>query len=56
MGKYEEVVHNLKFAKELQKTIGSLTQDVRLYACKYRAESNCAECFTGSSDFLRRSC
>ncbi|XP_048012732.1 caprin-2 isoform X1 [Megalobrama amblycephala] len=28
VGKYEEVVHNLKFAKELQKTIGSLTQDL----------------------------
>ncbi|XP_067284209.1 caprin-2 isoform X2 [Pseudorasbora parva] len=26
--KYEEVVHNLKFAKELQKTIGALTQDL----------------------------
>lgn len=28
VGKYDEVVHNLKFAKELQKTIGSLTQDL----------------------------
>ncbi|XP_043093880.1 caprin-2 isoform X2 [Puntigrus tetrazona] len=28
VGKYEEVVHNLKFAKELQKTIGALTQDL----------------------------
>nr|XP_055047003.1 caprin-2-like isoform X1 [Misgurnus anguillicaudatus]XP_055047004.1 caprin-2-like isoform X1 [Misgurnus anguillicaudatus] len=26
--KYEEVVHNLKFAKELQKTLGALTQDL----------------------------
>ncbi|XP_042577934.1 caprin-2 isoform X2 [Cyprinus carpio] len=26
--KYEEVVHNLHFAKELQKTIGALTQDL----------------------------
>lgn len=30
VGKYEEVVHNLTFAKELQKTISALTQDVRL--------------------------
>ncbi|XP_052410513.1 caprin-2 isoform X2 [Carassius gibelio] len=28
VGKYEEVVHNLHFAKELQKTIGALTQDL----------------------------
>uniref|UniRef100_A0A673J8Y3 Caprin-2-like n=1 Tax=Sinocyclocheilus rhinocerous TaxID=307959 RepID=A0A673J8Y3_9TELE len=28
VGKYEEVNHNLKFAKELQKTIGALTQDL----------------------------
>ncbi|XP_073693866.1 caprin-2 [Garra rufa] len=28
VGKYEEVVHNLAFAKELQKTIGALTQDL----------------------------
>ncbi|XP_016106380.1 caprin-2 [Sinocyclocheilus grahami] len=28
VGKYEEVIHNLKFAKELQKTIGALTQDL----------------------------
>ncbi|XP_058629229.1 caprin-2 isoform X2 [Onychostoma macrolepis] len=28
VGKYEEVVHNLKFAKELQKSIGALTQDL----------------------------
>uniref|UniRef100_A0A671K4J8 Caprin-2-like n=1 Tax=Sinocyclocheilus anshuiensis TaxID=1608454 RepID=A0A671K4J8_9TELE len=28
VGKYDEVIHNLKFAKELQKTIGALTQDL----------------------------
>uniref|UniRef100_A0A671MP16 Caprin family member 2 n=1 Tax=Sinocyclocheilus anshuiensis TaxID=1608454 RepID=A0A671MP16_9TELE len=28
VGKYEEVIHNLKFAKELQETIGALTQDL----------------------------
>ncbi|XP_077090549.1 caprin-2 isoform X3 [Siphateles boraxobius] len=28
VGKYEEVVHNLTFAKELQKTISALTQDL----------------------------
>lgn len=28
--RYEEVVYNLKFAKELQKTLSALTQDVRL--------------------------
>ncbi|XP_051976961.1 caprin-2-like [Xyrauchen texanus] len=28
VGKYEEVVHNLKFAQELQKTLGALTQDL----------------------------
>ncbi|XP_051544250.1 caprin-2-like [Myxocyprinus asiaticus] len=28
VGKYEEVVHNLTFAKELQKTLGALTQDL----------------------------
>ncbi|KAK2892771.1 hypothetical protein QQF64_035413 [Cirrhinus molitorella] len=28
VGKYEEVIHNLAFAKELQKTIGALTQDL----------------------------
>ncbi|TRY92308.1 hypothetical protein DNTS_028662 [Danionella cerebrum] len=28
VGKYDEVVHNLKFAKELQSNIGALTQDL----------------------------
>ncbi|XP_051547633.1 caprin-2-like isoform X3 [Myxocyprinus asiaticus] len=28
VGKYKEVVHNLKFAQELQKTLGDLTQDL----------------------------
>ncbi|XP_059361189.1 caprin-2-like [Carassius carassius] len=28
VGKYDEVIHNLTFAKELQKTIGALTQDL----------------------------
>ncbi|XP_057180266.1 caprin-2 isoform X2 [Triplophysa rosa] len=28
VGKFDEVVHNLKFAKELQKTLGVLTQDL----------------------------
>uniref|UniRef100_A0A8C1GTK1 Caprin family member 2 n=1 Tax=Cyprinus carpio TaxID=7962 RepID=A0A8C1GTK1_CYPCA len=28
VGKYDEVIHNLKFARELQKTIGALTQDL----------------------------
>ena len=30
MKKYEEVVHNLAFAKELHKTLGVLTQDVSI--------------------------
>lgn len=29
VGRYEEVIHNLKFAKELHKTLHALTQDVR---------------------------
>lgn len=29
MGRYDEVVHNLAFVKELQNTLGALTQDVR---------------------------
>lgn len=37
--KYEEVVHNLKFAKELQKTIGALTQDVRFMHLRSRERS-----------------
>ncbi|XP_017571859.1 caprin-2 isoform X2 [Pygocentrus nattereri] len=28
VARYDEVVHNLKFAKELQKTLGALTQDL----------------------------
>lgn len=31
MGKFDEVVYNLKFAKELERTLGALTQDVRFY-------------------------
>lgn len=29
VGRYDEVVHNLKFSKDLEKTLCSLTQDVR---------------------------
>lgn len=29
VGRYEEVLHNLKFARELQETLHVLTQDVR---------------------------
>jgi len=30
--KYEEVLHNLEFAKELQKTFSGLSQDVSMFA------------------------
>lgn len=28
--KYDEVIHNLQFAQELHKTLGGLTQEVRI--------------------------
>lgn len=31
--KYDEVVHNLEFAKELQKTFSGLSQDVSIKCC-----------------------
>lgn len=39
VGRYEEVVHNLKFARELQTTLCALTQDVRTDPVLFKAET-----------------